>query len=394
MMNERGFLRLNRKFFTDEMWNEPRTFSNCEAWLDLIQSARFEAAPRKMSVGGREVNLNRGEYPASVRFLARRWRWTERRVRTYLTKLKENGMLTIRKEGGLSVMRLTEYEVYNPLSAMQEHGAFDMVFDTINTLEFSELSGEVTQQRKKRAEKRTKKGKKTGKKTVFDTAFDTTNTLEFSELSGGVTQQVTQVRGEEIEKRIEKNEKTVFDTANDTLNTLEGNGINGGVTQQMTQQDEKNDENEKKKKKKESNKEIKKEEKETPSSTPSAHACTREDGDGGDEEGWWKELRGSVIFIEAMAMRLRRTADEVKGAIDDFQLENKAVGKVHRDYDDYRMHALSWLRSYGGIIKTNMNNGKQESGADWRSDSQEARKKRRDEEFARHIANKLAGCGM
>ncbi len=40
---DEGFLRLSRRFFSNEMWNEARTFSSCEAWLDLIQSARFEA---------------------------------------------------------------------------------------------------------------------------------------------------------------------------------------------------------------------------------------------------------------------------------------------------------------------------------------------------------------
>ena len=63
-----GFIKLSRKFFSNELWNEARTFSGCEAWLDLIQSARFEATPRKVSIGGREVVCNRGQYPASIRF--------------------------------------------------------------------------------------------------------------------------------------------------------------------------------------------------------------------------------------------------------------------------------------------------------------------------------------
>lgn len=65
---DEGFLRLSRRFFSNEMWNEARTFSSCEAWLDLIQSARFEATPRKESIGGREISYSRGQYPASIRF--------------------------------------------------------------------------------------------------------------------------------------------------------------------------------------------------------------------------------------------------------------------------------------------------------------------------------------
>lgn len=47
-----GYIKLSRKFFSNDMWNEARTFSSCEAWLDLIQSARFEATPRMESIGG------------------------------------------------------------------------------------------------------------------------------------------------------------------------------------------------------------------------------------------------------------------------------------------------------------------------------------------------------
>ena len=55
MENDKGFIKLSRRFFSNIMWNEARTFSSCEAWLDLIQSARFDATPRKECIGGREV---------------------------------------------------------------------------------------------------------------------------------------------------------------------------------------------------------------------------------------------------------------------------------------------------------------------------------------------------
>ena len=76
------------------MWNEARTFSSCEAWLDLIQSARFDATPRKECIGGREVVYNRGQYPASIRFLAKRWQWSEKKVRSFLEHLRKEGMIT------------------------------------------------------------------------------------------------------------------------------------------------------------------------------------------------------------------------------------------------------------------------------------------------------------
>lgn len=52
-----GYIKLSRKFFSNDMWNEARTFSSCEAWLDLIQSARFEATPRMERVSEVEKSL-------------------------------------------------------------------------------------------------------------------------------------------------------------------------------------------------------------------------------------------------------------------------------------------------------------------------------------------------
>ena len=112
---EEGFLRLSRRFFSNEMWNEARTFSSCEAWLDLIQSARFEATPRKESIGGREISYSRGQYPASIRFLSQRWKWSEKKVRSFLVHLRKKGMITVECNQGMNLITLCKYEEYNPM---------------------------------------------------------------------------------------------------------------------------------------------------------------------------------------------------------------------------------------------------------------------------------------
>lgn len=124
-----GYIKLSRKFFSNDMWNEARTFSSCEAWLDLIQSARFEATPRMESIGGREVSYTRGQYPASIRFLSKRWHWTERRVRTFLAFLKRENMITLSKEQGMNIITLVKYNDYNGNSS---DTASDTVSDTMS----------------------------------------------------------------------------------------------------------------------------------------------------------------------------------------------------------------------------------------------------------------------
>lgn len=141
-----GYIKLSRKFFSNDMWNEARTFSSCEAWLDLIQSARFEATPRMESIGGREVSYTRGQYPASIRFLSKRWHWTERRVRTFLAYLKRENMITLSQDQGMNIITLVKYNEYNgnPADTTSDTTA-DTSSDTSIVQEINELRLQVTQ---------------------------------------------------------------------------------------------------------------------------------------------------------------------------------------------------------------------------------------------------------
>lgn len=141
-----GYIKLSRKFFSNDMWNEARTFSSCEAWLDLIQSARFEATPRMESIGGREVSYTRGQYPASIRFLSKRWHWTERRVRTFLAYLKRENMITLSQDQGMNIITLVKYNEYNGNPAdTTSDTTNDTVNDTSIIQEINELRLQVTQ---------------------------------------------------------------------------------------------------------------------------------------------------------------------------------------------------------------------------------------------------------
>ena len=135
-----GFIKLSRKFFSNDMWNEARTFSSCEAWLDLIQSARFDATPRKVSIGGREVICNRGQYPASIRFLSKRWKWTDRKVRTFISYLKKEGMISTDVMQGVNMITLCKYEEYNSSDT-----ANDTASDTDINLKINQLDNKLTQ---------------------------------------------------------------------------------------------------------------------------------------------------------------------------------------------------------------------------------------------------------
>lgn len=91
-----GFIPVSRKLFDNFLWKEKRKFSRAEAWLDLIQLARFEANSTKEVINGQVVEYGLGERPLSLRLLADRWKWSKNRVDKFLNLLVSERMITKR----------------------------------------------------------------------------------------------------------------------------------------------------------------------------------------------------------------------------------------------------------------------------------------------------------
>lgn len=136
-MNE-GYIKLSRKFFSNIMWTESRTFSRCEAWLDLIQLARYEDEPQKDCVGKRKVVYGRGQYPASINILSKRWQWSDKKVRCFLEYLKKQEMISVECFQGVNILTLCKYDEYNPRGTIRGtiKGA---IRGTDNELDISDL---------------------------------------------------------------------------------------------------------------------------------------------------------------------------------------------------------------------------------------------------------------
>jgi len=111
MADNKGFIKLNRGFFDNFLWNEAREYSKAEAWIDLIQSARFEASTE--IINGKVIELQKGEIPASRRFLELRWNWGSSKVSNFLKILAQLGMINQRQANGQTVISLVKYNVYN-----------------------------------------------------------------------------------------------------------------------------------------------------------------------------------------------------------------------------------------------------------------------------------------
>jgi hypothetical protein len=113
-MANSGYIALSRKFFTGEFWNQTRTFSLAEAWIDLVQSARFEANPAlKLLPNGKQIIIKRGELHASLRFLSSRWGWSIEKTKRFIDNAIKNNAIKRKPEQGESILILCNYDKYN-----------------------------------------------------------------------------------------------------------------------------------------------------------------------------------------------------------------------------------------------------------------------------------------
>lgn len=119
-MRKRGHIRISRRMFDgqDAIWDAPEPFDRRSAWVDLIQYAEWR--PRQRLVSGRPVELSRGEFLASIRFLAARWRWGTKRVRLFLSMLSDTGRIRAQRETqGGTVYLVAKYAQYQATPAEQ-----------------------------------------------------------------------------------------------------------------------------------------------------------------------------------------------------------------------------------------------------------------------------------
>ena len=129
----KGFKQISNDFFESDYWRQSRTYNDCEAVLDIISQVRFEASEHSARIGGREVTWNQAEWPASVRFLAARWKWSEKKVRVFLAQLRRKGIIETNDSQGVNVIKLKKYLV---LVEDEDKGTTK---DTTNELIINEL---------------------------------------------------------------------------------------------------------------------------------------------------------------------------------------------------------------------------------------------------------------
>lgn len=89
----KGYIKIARSLFDNPLWQERRNFSRAEAWIDLIQMAAYR--DHDVILKGETYRLKRGDVLHSQRDLAKRWAWSERKVRRWLQSAAGVGTIVV-----------------------------------------------------------------------------------------------------------------------------------------------------------------------------------------------------------------------------------------------------------------------------------------------------------
>jgi hypothetical protein len=113
-MSERGVFAVDRGIWDHDLLSDSEPFSRREAWLWLLSEAAWK--PHKRRIMGRPIDLGRGQYAGSLRFIASKWRWSEPRTRRFLAALISAEMIDANSDAGVTVVTICNYDEYQRVS--------------------------------------------------------------------------------------------------------------------------------------------------------------------------------------------------------------------------------------------------------------------------------------
>lgn len=115
-----GYIKLFRGWRdTDGLFASDR-FSDCEAWLWLLENCAWKDLTR-WNAKGEEIRLRPGQIHVSVRSLSTAWGWSNKAVRTFLSRLERVSKVTQQKAQSGTVLTICNWDKYQVGGHSQGH---------------------------------------------------------------------------------------------------------------------------------------------------------------------------------------------------------------------------------------------------------------------------------
>ena len=110
-MYNSGFVIMYRDEVEDWLWQDPQLY---HWWIFLRVKATSRPCLQTVGRTRIRVRLNYGEYATTISYLARIWDVDERTVTSFLDLIEEDGRIEVRKENGISIIKIVGYERFSP----------------------------------------------------------------------------------------------------------------------------------------------------------------------------------------------------------------------------------------------------------------------------------------
>lgn len=162
-----GYIKLYRSVCDNPMW-EDEPFTKSQAWIDLLLNANY--VERKIMIRGQSLIVKRGQIAWSEVTMTARWKWSRNKVRRFLKRLSDEGMIVQQAEHLTSLITICKYEEYQ---------ASDTADETTNGTP-DETAGETsdgTQHKKVNKGKKEKKERKAKAETLLPDDFVVTEQM-------------------------------------------------------------------------------------------------------------------------------------------------------------------------------------------------------------------------
>lgn len=105
-----GWIKLHREIKSNWLYQEKRTFSKFEAWIDLLLEVNHK--DNRVLLGSELIDIQRGQTVTSIRQLCDRWGWSNTKVKQFLSLLQNDGMITVKSDTKKTVITVDKYDFY------------------------------------------------------------------------------------------------------------------------------------------------------------------------------------------------------------------------------------------------------------------------------------------
>ena len=106
-----GYVKIARGIFKHNMFKD-EPFTEREVWIWLICGASYKDDTIRIPNTNIVTQIKRGEYMASYRFLATKFKWPISRVKRFIDRLKSGTMLNTRVVQGITFITIENYDEY------------------------------------------------------------------------------------------------------------------------------------------------------------------------------------------------------------------------------------------------------------------------------------------